>query len=320
MAANAEGRMRLTILGGYLGSGKTTWLRHQLHAGRFRGALVIVNEAAEAPVDDVLLQGAARLEVLAGGCACCAGKAELVALLRRVCDERTRAGADGVSEIVLETSGLADPSPIAGAIRADPMLVHHIFIGEIIVAVDALNGLAQLREEPLGRRQAEIAGRIVITKVDAGEKRELSALRSALERLNPGADISGAIKGESAPLPAADGLDQLPAFAGGEARPLPAPTKLTIDKTIDWASLTVWLSALLHARGGDIQRVKGVIRTPAGRLLLQSVRRVVQSPEILPEHDAGREDNALIVIGRGYEPGSLERSLRHFAMAGKQLS
>ena len=61
------------------------------------------------------------------------------------------------------------------------------------------------------------------------------------------------------------------------------PTRLTIDETIDWTAFSVWLSALLHARGDDVLRVKGVVRTPAGRLLLQSVRKIVQSPEILPE-------------------------------------
>jgi G3E family GTPase len=313
-----EGRMRLVILGGYLGSGKTTWLRHQLHARRFKDAFIVVNEAAEAPVDDALLQGAAGLAVLAGGCACCAAKAEMVALLRGLCDARSRrdAGARRLSEIVLETSGLADPAPIAEAIRADPVLVHHIFVGEIIVAVDALHGLAQLLAEPLGRRQAEIADRIVVTKIDAARAAELAPLLATLRGLNPGAAISGAVKGTDAPLPpfADTSPAALPDLSGAEAQPL-FPVKLSIGGEIDWTAFTVWLSALLHARGDDVVRVKGVVRTPAGRLLLQSVRRVVQSPEVLPEQpDAkGREDNAVIVIGRGYGAQDLERSLRRFA-------
>ena len=70
MSKATEGRMRLTVLGGYLGSGKTTWLRHQLHEGKFHNAHVIVNEAAETPVDDALLGQSRRLSVLAGGCVC----------------------------------------------------------------------------------------------------------------------------------------------------------------------------------------------------------------------------------------------------------
>ena len=97
------------------------------------------------------------------------------------------------------------------------------------------------------------------------------------------------------------------------------PTRLADRPAIDWTAFTVWLSALLHARGDDVVRVKGVVRTPAGRLLLQSVRKVVQSPEILPpqEDDPGREDNTIVVIGRGYRGEDLRRSLAYFAGSGR---
>ena len=111
LTGNSSGRMRLTVLGGFLGSGKTTWLRHQLHHGLFEDAFVVVNEAAETPVDDALLAKSAQLAVLAGGCACCDGKADLVALLRKICDDRSRVDSRGsrLERIVLETSGLPIP-------------------------------------------------------------------------------------------------------------------------------------------------------------------------------------------------------------------
>jgi G3E family GTPase len=312
-----EGRMRLTVLGGYLGSGKTTWLRHQLHADVFADAFVIVNEAAETPVDDALLQRSSRLAVLAGGCACCTGKAELIALLRRLCDERSGIDDGRVEEILLETSGLADPGPIVEAIRSDPMLVHHIVVREVIVAVDALHALAQLRSEPLGRRQVETADRLIVTKIDAAEPGALSRLIATLQRLNPGAAISAAVKGEAAELPPVGDAepDALPDLSGEAEKAAIFPARLVLDETIDWTAFSVWLSALLHARGDDVVRVKGVVRTPAGRLLLQSVRRIVQSPEILPEQEDEREDNTIVVIGRGYHAEDLKRSLAYFAGA-----
>ena len=121
MPEAADGRLRLTILGGYLGSGKTTWLRHHLHIGSFGPRVhVLVNEAAEQPVDDALLAGVADVGLLAGGCCCCVGHAALVAALRRICDHRSRIAADRprLERIVLETSGLADPGPIVAAIQA----------------------------------------------------------------------------------------------------------------------------------------------------------------------------------------------------------
>ncbi|MFI0846461.1 CobW family GTP-binding protein [Mesorhizobium sp. IMUNJ 23232] len=312
----AETRMRLTVLGGFLGSGKTTWLRHQLHHGQFRDAHVIVNEAAETPVDDALLAKSSALTVLAGGCACCAGRADLIVALRTLCDERSRSlsSESRLQRIVLETSGLADPGAIVEAIRADPVLIHHIVVTEIVVTVDGLHGLSQLASEPLGRRQAEIADRLIVTKLDAVEPKTLARLVATLKRLNPGAAIGGAINGSEAPPPQDAGAEpvDLPDLSGESAAPIFA-TRLMLDETVDWTVFGVWLSALLHARGDQVMRVKGVVRTPAGRLLLQSVRKIVQAPEILPEQDDAREDDTIVVIGRGYEGEDLRRSLNYFA-------
>jgi G3E family GTPase len=322
VSAARDGRMRLTLVGGFLGSGKTTWLRHQLHEGLFRDAVIVVNEAAGTPVDDALLQGATVLKVLAGGCACCEAKAALVTLLRDLCDRRSRieSTAARLDGIVLETSGLADPAPIVEAIRTDPVLVHHIVVSEIVVLVDAVNGLAHLRDEPLGRRQVETADRLVVTKVDAADLPDLKRLLATLRSVNPGAAITGAVRGSDVLLPTFAGVAPEPvASADGESGAPIFPTRLRIDAAVDWTAFTVWLSALLHARGDDVLRVKGVVRTPAGRLLLQSVRKVVQSPEILPpqEDDATREDNTIVVIGRGYRGEDLRRSLAYFAGSGR---
>mgnify|MGYP006270287985 FL=1 len=314
--SDRDGRIRLTILGGYLGSGKTTWLRHQLHEGQFKDALVIVNEAAETPIDDALLGASNRLEVLAGGCVCCAARQDLIDLLRRISDERSRAstGAERLSHIVLETSGLADPGALVEAIRADPVLVYHILVGEVIVAVDALHGLSQIQSEPLSRQQIEVADRFVVTKMDVADGEALKTLLATLKVMSPGATFSGAVKGVDHLLPDFDGTAPEPLIdlLGQAPKPPITPTRIYLDETVDWTAFTVWLSALLYARGDDIVRVKGVVRSAAGRLLLQTVRKQVQSPEILPEQGDMRDDNIIVMIGRGYTQSQIERSLRHF--------
>lgn len=313
-----EGRIRLSVLGGFLGSGKTTWLRHQLHHGLMRDALVLVNEAAATPVDDALLVRSSRLRVLAGGCACCDAKPDLVRLLREICDERVSAAepADRVDHIVLETSGLADPGRITDAVITDPVLQHHVMVGEIVVAVDALHGLAQVASEPLWRRQIETADRLVVTKVDQADSPTLRRLIATLRAVNPGAARVGAAMGSPADLPdaAEAAAEPLPELSGLARSPITATT-LELDETVDWPTFSVWLSALIHARGTDIMRVKGIVRTPRGRLLLQSVRKVVQSPEILSdavEAQAAARGNSIVVIGRNFDPEDLPRSLRSF--------
>lgn len=317
MTGAEDRRIPLTILGGFLGSGKTTWLRHQLHRGRMTDALVIVNEAAEVPVDDVILSRSADIRVLAGGCACCEARAGLIALLREICDRRVDGSHVGTAyrHIVLETSGLADPGSIVEAIRGDPVLLHHIVVREIIVAVDALHILHSLESEPLCRRQIETADRLVITKVDAVPRDDLRRPRATLAALNPGAVLSGAAMGSEVPLPEVGDAApmKLPAFGKDDAVPAIATT-LRLAADADWTAFGLWLSALLHARGDDLVRVKGVVRTPSGRLLLQSVRKVVQSPEILPEHaTAAKGDNRIVFIGRGFRPEHLGPSLQRFA-------
>ena len=317
-----EGRMRLTILGGFLGSGKSTWLRHHLHHGLLRDALVVVNEAADAPVDDALLVGSTRLRVLAGGCACCETRPALVALLRDICDDRV--GGDGsaprIDHIVLETSGLADPGRITDCIVTDRVLQHHIVVGEIIVTVDALHGLGQLRDEDLGRRQIETADRLVVTKVDVAQLERLRRLIATLRVLNPGAALSGSAMGSPTELPDALGGDDetLPVVgAYGAGVPIRAAA-IDLGKTLDWPALAVWLSALIHARGDDILRIKGSVRTPRGRILLQSVRKVVQSPEILPDEPVAGDnrDGLLVLIGRRFTASELVRSLNAFGIGG----
>jgi G3E family GTPase len=316
-----EGRLRLTLIGGYLGSGKTTWLRHQLHEGRFGRVHVVVNEAAEIPVDDLLLGTGDRVSVIPGGCVCCTARDDLLTLLRGLCDRRTgRDGPDArLDQLVLETSGLADPAGIVAAINGDPVLVHHIVIAETVVIVDALHALQQLRHEPLGRRQIEAADRLVLTKIDQADPAALVGLAATLAALNPGAEVSAAVMGTAVALPPTpQGINPDPLGDLPDADPVPvSPVKLHLGDDVDWTAFSVWLSALLHAHGAQIVRVKGVVRTPRGRLLVQAVRNVVQSPEILPGAPAAFDDT-IVLIGRGLDPEALRRSLRTFA--GLQVS
>jgi G3E family GTPase len=312
-----DGRLPLTILGGFLGAGKSTWLRHQLHEGRFARHHVLVNEAAETPVDNLLLGGAARMTVLAGGCACCEGLPALIAALRAICDSVSGAEAGMIDGILLETSGLADPGSIAAALSADPVLVHRLAIAGTLVLVDARHGLEQLAAEPLARAQVEAAERLIITKPTEVEPTSLACLAATLRGMNPVTGISAAELGVDVPLP------DIPAQAHvlqplSEATPI-RPHRLRIGTEGGWIALSTWLSALLHARGEDVVRVKGVVRTPAGRLLLQSVRRVVQAPEILPDDDGplsgqAPEEGVIVLIGRNIDDKALARSWELFGV------
>ena len=129
--------------------------------------------------------------------------------------------------------------------------------------------------------------------------------------MNPLAAVSGADMGVSillGDLPDTAPLD-LPQL-GRDTSPM-TPTRLVIGAEVDWATFSVWLSALLYARGDDLVRVKGVMETPAGPLLLQAVRKSVQPPELLPPEATSRQ-NQIVFIGRGFTPSALRASLSYF--------
>ncbi len=315
--ARQDGLLPLVIVGGFLGAGKSTWLRHQLFVRRFGRVHVLVNEAAETPVDDLLLGRADRLEVLAGGCACCTGRDALRAALRRICDAESGPQAGSIDTIVLETSGLADPAAIVRAIMDDPVLVRRIVLSRTIVLVDGLEGANQLADEGLARAQAEAADEIVVTKAHEADNHNLSRLAATLRQLAPDAALSFADFGVEVQI--ATRADASP-FDLGVASEAAAPIRahrLDVEAAGGWGALSAWLSALLFARGDSIVRVKGAIRTPAGRLLLQSVRRHVQPPEILPEpedHSQAVDDDFIVLIGRGIDQDRLQNSWDRFVL------
>ena len=314
----SKNRMKLTILGGFLGAGKSTWLRHQIFDGKLQNAYVVINEFADAPVDDTMLQQASGLYMLCGTCACCAGRAELVRILREICGHRSRRTRKAVNHLILETTGVADPAGVIAAIETDPVLARHIVLGETVVLADGRFGLDQLRREALARKQAEIADRILVSKIDQSDAGLLADLVATLRALNPHARFCASDFGVETPLRCA---------RSGTPQSLPQANSVPITSgvlrpsqnranQIDWAGFSVWLSAILYKHGASLVRVKGVVRTPAGRLLLQSVQHHMQAPEILPEdgapHDPGAEINTIALIGRGIDTDAMATSLRKY--------
>jgi G3E family GTPase len=313
-------RLLLTILGGFLGAGKTTWLRHHLHSGVFRDAIVVVNEAAGASVDHVLLGSANRIHVLAGGCACCEGRQELLCLLRELSAAARMSETSKPPRVVLETSGLADPQSILAAIAADHALSRRLGVTEVVVVVDAVNGAELLRDEGLARRQISCADCLIVAKTDAVESRDVVRLLDAVQRLNPAAVRFGAVRGVEVPLPNVEAIisrEQRDSLNDADVGSLFASEIRVGDAT--WPAFAVWLSALLHARGDELLRIKGVAVAPTGRLLIQAMRRQVQPPERLPG-PSDETDGTLVVFGRGYSSEILQGSLDAFAEVARKAS
>jgi G3E family GTPase len=190
----APQRTPVTILTGFLGSGKTTLLNRALHAPEMARTAVIINEFGEVALDHALTaQSDDSVVVLENGCLCCTVRSDLVGTLNDLYHRRRAGKIPFFDNVMIETSGLAEPGPVLQAFLSEPTLDGLYRIAQVIALVDAVNGLSTLREHEEAVQQAALADRIVITKLDLAEDPQArDRLEAELRRINPSATISAA--------------------------------------------------------------------------------------------------------------------------------
>ena len=168
----------VTVITGFLGSGKTTILSRLLHDQRFAHTAVIINEFGEIGLDHELLeQSRDELVLLSNGCVCCTVRGDLISTLGKIYEER---GKFGIDRVVLETTGLADPAPILHTLMADPLIISRFRLEYLVTTIDAFNGINTLNAHPVALKQAAIADQIVLTKLDLVDDITLAALKERL--------------------------------------------------------------------------------------------------------------------------------------------
>ncbi len=190
----APPRTPVTILTGFLGSGKTTLLNRALHAPEMARTAVIINEFGEIALDHALAaESDDSVVVLENGCLCCTVRSDLVGTLNDLYHSRRAGRIPFFDNVMIETSGLAEPGPILQAFLSEPTLDGLYRVANVIALVDAVNGPATLREHEEAVQQVALADRILLTKLDlVGDARARDRLAADLRRINPSAAI-GAI-------------------------------------------------------------------------------------------------------------------------------
>jgi G3E family GTPase len=163
----------ITILSGFLGSGKTTLLRRYL-AEQARGDIhVIINEYGAVGIDHHLARTVEDQSILLqGGCVCCGRREELVGALRDLLDQK-QGCLGAMRQVVIETSGLADPVPVMFSLATDPVLRHQFDVPLVVVTLAAIDAEAQIRRYEEVRKQIIATDRVVITKSDLTMRRRL---------------------------------------------------------------------------------------------------------------------------------------------------
>lgn len=306
----------VTLLSGFLGSGKTTFLRAEFARAGADAPSLILNDFANAPVDDLLLaNGSGHPSVILGGCACCTRRDALAEALRALLDVEQRDDSRTCHPVVIETSGLSDPGPIAFTLANDPVLRHHYALARVCVTVDAISGLRTLERHEVAVRQLMAADQVLVTKTDLVDPGEVEQLVVRLQALNPSAEVAVTARGDLVRLvPPVSSMLVNGARAQdrrvGHASDV-ATLELITDLPLDWQAFSVWLSALLHAHGPDVLRVKGVLDVnQVGAVAINGVQHIVHQPEHLAQ--PVRPGTRIVFILQGIEPEALERSFQRF--------
>jgi len=184
----------VAILTGFLGAGKTTLLNFLLKDPFLSDAAVIINEFGDVGIDHLLVERADENVIeMASGCLCCTIRGDLIDTIHDLLARRGRGEIKAFNRIVIETTGLADPAPVLHAVMSEPGLLAACRLEGVITVVDAFNGMATLDDHPEAVKQAAVADRIVLTKVDLLTGREgedmLFAIIGRLRKLNPAARL-----------------------------------------------------------------------------------------------------------------------------------
>jgi G3E family GTPase len=320
-----ETRIPVTVLTGFLGSGKTTLIRRILAEQHGRRIAVIENEFGQEGIDNqILLQERdEQIVVMNNGCICCTVRGDLVRILRELARQR-RDGEVAFERVIVETTGLADPAPVAQTFFMNLDVAREYLLDAVLTVVDALHAPQQLDTQRLAQDQVGFADRLLISKSDLVEERQLQALRERLRRLNPRAPQLDVQFGQ---VPLAEVLD-IGGFSIDDVLQVD-PDFLTQrahqhddeigsfvfrhTSAFDPQRLDLFMRLLAQQYGPDLLRYKGVLNVHGrdARVVFQGVHMLMGAHEGRPWSTGEPRASTLVFIGRRLPQRVFEEGLRH---------
>ena len=301
----------VTILTGFLGIGKTTLLNRILKEDHGHRIAVIENEFGEVGIDSEIIERSdEQIVEMNNGCICCTVRGDLIKILGTLKDRRTK-GELKFDRVVIETTGMADPGPVAQTFFTDEDIGNYYLLDSILTVLDAKHASRQLDEFHEAQEQVGFADRILMSKTDLVSEDEVQRLTARVKKMNPRAPVKKVHFGDA---PIAEVLD-IRGFNLNAILELD-PEFLTdshhehhdevesfvfrSDKPFDGDKLEQFLSGMIQVYGPDLLRYKGVLwmKGKPQRVIFQGVHMMMGGDMGKPWAKGEKKNSTLVFIGK----------------------
>jgi G3E family GTPase len=306
-----EQMVPVTILTGFLGSGKTTLLNRILKEDHGHRIAVIENEFGEVGVDSEIIENSdEQIVEMNNGCICCTVRGDLIKILGTLKDRRKK-GELKFDRVVIETTGMADPGPVAQTFFTDEDIGNYYLLDSILTVVDAKHASKQLDEFHEAQEQVGFADRILMSKTDLVSDEEVQKLTARVKRMNPRAPVKKVHFGNA---PIAEVLDirgfnlnaileldpEFLADSHHEHHDEVGSFAFKSDKPFDGDKLEQFLSGMIQVYGPDLLRYKGVLwmKGKPRRVVFQGVHMMMGGDMGKPWAKGEKKSSTLVFIGK----------------------
>ena len=305
----------MTVITGFLGSGKTTLIQRLLRTPEGANTAIVVNEFGEIGIDHALLRGSSDATVLLGnGCVCCAVRSDLEETLRTLFADRARGAAPSFERVIVETSGLADPGPVLQTFASDRALAREFHLQSLVTVIDAVAGSRNLRHAPEARQQIALADRIVLTKSDLADSAAIVQVTEQMRSLSSVPPVI-ASNGVIAPSFLLDEALFDPSERGEPHDHAHAHSSgitsftLIFETPISWPVFEQTMAVLTALRGADLLRVKGLVAVEgcSGPVVVHAIQHIAHRPIELEGWPDSDQRSRLVFITRNLAREPVER-------------
>lgn len=320
-------RIPVTLITGFLGAGKTTVINHLICQPGMTDTALIINEFGEIGLDNMLVESAIENTlVLENGCICCSIRGDLVDTVVDLFIKQQNELIPPFSRMLIETTGLAQPGPIAETFYAEKLLAERCVLGNIVALVDGQQGLAQIDDHHEVAEQLAQADLALISKSDLSDKATLAALEERVHAINPTLSVRKITNGEIDPDELLRSDLKLDRKHSGHSHhhhhhedhdlASVATWSLNFKDPLDEERLFDWLAMLYTLRPYAMLRLKGIIRLArrSQPLLLQAVGSSFSEPKWLETWPGNHEESNLVLIFRDISSIDIEKSFKQYVL------